>query len=192
MQGSVRRGCVRFPAVAKPDLDRWLPDPGLRVVHRRESSAGSEALWEAAQAVRLSEAALLGRLVRWRIPGIGPDTSFDELFRRAPFMVLEDDTTALVSGLVGRIWTLRRDYPQLDDPQQYREWSRRGTARVLFANWVELAGANRSALNSEVRVEAFGTQGRLGVRAVRPLVRTFQNLIGSDGLETAVRRAEHR
>ncbi|MGI8863968.1 MAG: hypothetical protein ACR2JH_06125 [Solirubrobacteraceae bacterium] len=178
--------------MAKPDLDRWLPDPGLRVVHRRESSAGSERLWEAAQAVRLSDTALLGRLVRWRIPGLRADTSFGELFRRAPFMVLEQDPTTLVSGLVGRIWTLRRDYPLLDDPAQYREWSRRGSARVLFAHWVEPVGADRAALNSEARVEAVGTQGRLGVRAIRPLVRTFQHLIGSEGIEAAVRRAEQR
>jgi hypothetical protein len=98
----------------------------------------------------------------------------------------------LVSGLVGRIWTLRRDYPRLEDPAQYREWSRRGSARVLFAHWVEPVGANRAALNSEARVQAIGAQGRVGVRAVRPLVKTFQQLIGSEGIEAAVRRAEQR
>ncbi len=178
--------------VAKPDLDRWLPDPGLRVVHRRDSCADGERLWEAAQAVRLSDAALLGRLVRWRIPGLSADTSFGELFRRPPFTVLEEDTTALLSGLVGRIWTLRRDYPQLENPGQYREWSGRGSARVLFAHWVEPLDTGRSALSSEARVEAFGTQGRLGVIAIRPLVRRFQNLIGSDGIDAAVRSAEGR
>lgn len=178
--------------MAKPDLDRWLPDPGIRVGHRRESSADSDRLWKAAQAVQVSETGLLGRLVRWRIPGIDGDCAFDELFRRAPFIVLEEDTTALVSGLVGRIWTLRRDYPLLEQPAQFLDWSRRGSARVLFANWVEPLDGGRSALSSEARVEAFGTQGRLGVTAVRPLVRRFQNLVGTDGLEAAVRRAEER
>jgi hypothetical protein len=182
----------KVSVVAKPDLDRWLPDPGLRVVNRRESNAASERLWAAAQAMRLADAALLGRLVRWRIPGLRTDTSFDQLFRQPPFMVLEDGEMALVSGLVGRIWTLRRDYPQLDAPEEYLEWSRRGSARVLFAHWVEPIEAGRTALTSEVRVEAFGAQGRLGVRAIGPLVRRFQNLIGSDGIEAAVRRAERR
>ena len=176
--------------MAKPDLDRWLPDPGLRVVNRRESIADSQRLWEAAQAMRLADAALLGRLVRWRIPGLRPDTSFDQLFRQPPFMVLEEGERALVSGLVGPIWTLRRDYPQLGDPEEYLVWSRPGTARVLFAHWVEPTQAGRMALTSEARVEAFGSQGRLGVRAVSPLVRRFQNLIGSDGIQAAVRRAE--
>ena len=178
--------------MAKPDLDRWLPDPGLRVVNRRESRADSERLWEAAQGMRLADAAMLGRLVRWRIPGLRSDTSFDQLFRQPPFMVLEEGEMALVSGLVGRIWTLRRDYPQLKDPEEYLAWSRRGSARVLFAHWVEPTPAGETALTSEARVEAFGTQGRIGVSLIRPLVRRFQNLIGSDGIEAAVRRAERR
>jgi hypothetical protein len=172
------------------DLDAWLPDPSVRVSHGRESSADPSQLWRAAQAVRLSDTRTLGRLVRWRIPGVPADASFDDLFRNPPFSVLHEEDGALVSGLVGRIWTLRRDYPRLTDPQEFLEWSTPGTARVLFANWVEPAGDGRSALRSEARVEAVGIQGRIGVRAVRPLVRAFQYLIGSDGIATAVRRAE--
>ena len=176
--------------MATPDLDYWLPDPGLRVVNRRESTADREGLWQAAQGMQLADAALLGRLVRWRIPGLSAETSFDQLFRQPPFMVLEEGETALVCGLVGRIWTLRRDYPQLDAPEEYLEWSRRGSARVLFAHWVQPTPTGGTVLTSEARVEAFGAQGRLGVRAIRPLVRRFQNLIGSDGIQAAVRRAE--
>lgn len=174
-----------------PDLDQWLPDPALRIVHCRESSASADQLWAAAQAVRVSDTGLLGRLIRWRIPGTSPEIAFDELFRQPPFLVLEDDPdAALVSGLVGRIWTLRRDYPRLCDPQEFRDFSARGTARVVFANWVSEDGNGRARLASEARVEAIGAQGRLGVRAVRPLVSAFHHLIGSDGLAAAVRRAE--
>jgi hypothetical protein len=174
-----------------PDrLDVWLPDPSLQVSHRRESSAEPSELWRAAQAVRLSDTRTLGRLIRWRIPGVPSDASFDELFRSPPFSVLQEEERALVSGLVGRIWTLRRDYPVLRDPQEFLEWSTPGTARVLFASWVEPAADGRSALRSEARVQALGLQGRVGVRAVRPLVRAFQYLIGSDGIAIAVRRAE--
>jgi hypothetical protein len=176
----------------KPNLDRWLPEPGLQVVHRRESDADDQHLWRAARSLRLSDASLLGRLVRWRIPGTPAQETFDELFRRPPFTVLEEHDAALVSGLVGKIWTLRRDYPRLSEPEDYLEWSRRGTARVLFAHWVETADSGRAALTTEARVEAFGVQGRLGVRAVRPLVARFQHLIGSDGIEAAVRQAEGR
>jgi hypothetical protein len=176
-----------------PDLDHWLPRPSMRVAHRRESDAPPERLWEAARAVRLADAHMLGRLVRWRIPGLEPDLSFDAMFRAPPFIVLaEESERVLVSGLVGRIWTLRRDYPHLTDPAEFREWSSGGTARVLFANWIEDNEGGRAALRSEVRVEAIGAQGRVGVAAVRPLVGAFGNLIGSDGIEAAVRLAERR
>jgi hypothetical protein len=176
----------------QPDLDDWLPNPGLRVVHRRESDAGAERLWDAARAVLLSDTAMLGRLVRWRIPGTSADQAFDRLLREPPFLVLDErnDPRLLVSGLVGRIWTLRRDYPLLDDPDAFRRWDRRGTARVVFANWIEPADGGRTRLVTEARVEGIGSQGRLGVAAVRPLVSTFHHLLGSDGLDAAVRRAE--
>jgi hypothetical protein len=114
------------------------------------------------------------------------------MFREPPFIVLDDSGGALVSGLVGRIWTLRRDYPQLSDPEQFHQWSKRGTARVLFATWVEPGGSERAALASETRVQPIGRQGKLGVAAVRPLVSTFQHVIGTDGIEAAVALAERR
>jgi hypothetical protein len=45
-------------------------------------------------------------------------------------------------------------------------------------------------LISEARVHPVGSQGRMGVAAVRPLVRGFHNLVGSEGIAAAVRRAE--
>ncbi len=131
--------------------------------------------------------------MHWRIPGLAHDQSFDDLFRHDPFLVLIGDRERLlVSGLVGRIWTLGRDYPQLSDPEQFRRWSTRGTARVLFANWVEPMPSGGAALHSETRVDAVGAQGRLGLATLRPVIRAFEQLIATDGIEEAVRRAERR
>jgi hypothetical protein len=171
-------------------LDQWLPRPAIRIAHRRSSRAAEDELWQAARSVRLRDTQLLGRLVRWRIPGIQADLPFDELFRQPPFAVLEQDEHALLSGIVGRIWTLRRDYPELSDPEEFRDWSARGTARVLFATWTRPRGAGGATLFSEVRLEPFGAQGRVGVATVRPIVSAFQGLIGSDGITVAVRLAE--
>ncbi len=172
-----------------PDLDKWLAEPALRVVHRRESTVPAAQLWQAAREVRLSDTSRLGRLVRWRIPGLERTLSYDELFRQSPFIALEEGEHALVAGLVGRIWTLRRDYPQLGSPEEFTEWSRGGTARVVIANWAQDRDGG-SVLTAEARVEAIGAQGRLGVAAVRPVVRAFQHLVGSDGVNAAVWRAE--
>jgi len=173
-----------------PDLDKWLESPMLRVAHRRQSTASADGLWQAALEVSLNETALLGRLVRWRIPGLARDVSYNGLFREPPFVVLEEGPRLLVSGLAGRIWTLRRDYPRLRSPAEFSGWSERGTARVVFAHWADEPPGDRAELGSEVRVQAIGAQGRLGVAAVRPLVRSFGQLVGSEGINAAVRRAE--
>jgi hypothetical protein len=163
------------------------------VSHRREANASAERLWEAAQTVRLSQTRVLGRLVRWRIPGLPADLAFGELFRAPPFIVLnETPGRMLISGLVGRIWTLRRDYPELEDPEEFRDWHTPGTARVVFANWIEASDDHGASIHAEARVEAIGAQGRVGVAAVRPLVRAFGSLIGSDGIDLAARRAEQQ
>jgi hypothetical protein len=177
-------------ARVRPDLDEWLSDAALRVKYRVESSASAAELWTAARDVRLSETPMLGRLVRWRIPGLEPGLRYDGLFREPPFVVLEEGDQRLVSGLVGRIWTLRCDYPELRSPDEFRDWSERGTARVVFAHWAEELSAHRAALASEVRVHPIGAQGSIGVAAVRPIVRTFGHLVGSEGIRAAVRRAE--
>jgi hypothetical protein len=170
-----------------PDLDVWLPRPQIRVNHRREARAAPAELWAAAQAVRLRDARNLGRLVRLRIPGLSPDLRFDEMFRAPPFYVLFEDELTLVSGLVGRIWTMRRDYPSLSGPDQFRSWSQRGTVRVLFANWVEPTDDGRAVLVSETRVQAVGRRGRLGLAAVRPLISSSHQLISRDGMRAALR-----
>ena len=179
-------------ASSDPDLDHWLASPTIRVSHRRASTATPDELWEAARTVGLDDSSLLGRLVRWRIPGLAGDLSFDHLFRHEPFLIIDDGERSLVSGLVGRIWTVGRDYPQLSDPEQFRQWSARVTARVLFANWVEPVASGGAVLQSETRVHAVDAQGRLRLATLRPVIRAFQQLIATDGMAEAVRRAEGR
>lgn len=145
-------------------------------------------LWAAARSVRLSDTRALGRLIRLRIPGVPSTLPYDELFRSPPFTVLHEDESTLLSGVVGRIWTIRRDYPGLSGPDEFRHWSGRGTVRVLFALWVEQPGPGVSALVSETRVAAVDRRGRLGLLAVRPLISASQNLIASEALDVAVRR----
>ena len=175
-----------------PDLSRWLSDPVLRSVHRREAPARPAALWSAAGTVTLSDCRVLGRLVRWRIPGLPADLSYRELFRADPFVLLEETGSSSVSGLCGRIWTLRRDYPHLDAPDAFVDWDAPGTVRVLFAHWVEPAGEDRAALVSQVHIAAIDSAARRGLRLVRPLISAFERLIDSEPLAIAAQRAEAR
>jgi len=176
-------------AAATPDLDRWLRAPVRRTSHRRSSRADARALWSAATSVRLRDCRLLGRLVRARV-GIGDgELTFDALFRTPPFVLLEHGPTWTLSGVCGRIWSPRAELGRLAGPQAFTAWDEPGTARVLFAHWVEpLRGG--AALCSEVRVGAVDRRAALLVRTLEPLIVAFQSLIGVEALALAVRRAE--
>jgi hypothetical protein len=172
------------------DLDAWLPAPQVRTRHRREARADPAALWAAAAEVRVDETGTLGRVVRWRIPGLPDGVTFRDMFAAPPFTVLAEGDRWSVSGLVGRIWTLRRDYPALDGDAAFAAWSAPGTVRVLFAHWVESAPGGHSALVSEARVAPTDRAAALRLRALWAVVGPFERLIGGEALGRAVRRAE--
>lgn len=176
----------------QPNLDDWLECASVRTHHRRCAKAAPDALWESAQSVRLADTGTLARLVRWRIPGTPQDVTYHEMFRRYPFTVLEEGDGYSLSGLCGRIWTLQRDYPRLDGPQDFREWDQRGTVRVLFAHWVEEDGDGRSVLVSEARVKPVDRFAAMRLRALWPVVSPLQRFVGAEPLTVAARRAEGR
>jgi hypothetical protein len=176
---------------ARPDLDRWLSAPAVRTAHRRESRAGLQALWLAAASVRLRDCRLLGRLVGVRVSGSDPEMTFDALFRAPPFLLLEEGPTWMLSGLCGRIWTIRGDLGRLADPQAFLDWAEPATVRVLFAVWAEPSG-DAAVLHSEVRVAPVDRRAAFYLRALEPFIAAFQGLIGLESLSLAVRRAEQR
>ena len=170
-------------------LDDWLPDGSVRTRHARRAAAAPGALWEAARSIRLADTRHLGRLVRWRIPGVPPNSTYHELFRSYPFTVLEESDSGLISGLCGRIWTLARDYPALSGAEEFANWSEPGTVRVAFAHWVT-PNHEGAELISEARVEPLDTAARLRLKAVWAVVGPFERLVGAEPLELAVNRAE--
>ena len=175
--------------MADERLDVWLARAQVRTFHRRRARVEPAALWRAASRVRLSDTRALGRLVRWRIPGLAADLTYHDLFRSDPFTVLEEGDGRLLSGLCGRIWTLTRDYPQLDGAAAFAAWDEPGTVRVLFAHWVQSAG-DGAELVSEARVEPTDRVAALRLRALWSVVGPFERLVGAEPLTLATRRAE--
>ncbi|MGD0386638.1 MAG: hypothetical protein ABSB73_10935 [Solirubrobacteraceae bacterium] len=174
-----------------PDLDRWLQGPAVGTRHRRESSAAAEELWRAAATVTLRDCRLLGRLVGVRLPGARPEMTFDALFRAPPFLPLDEGPTWALSGLCGRIWTVRGELGRLDHPQAFLDWREPGTVRVLFAHWA--APLERGAeLRSEVRIAPVDRRAAVYLRALEPFIAAFQGLVGLETLSLAVRRAEQQ
>ena len=172
-------------------LDHWLPDPAIRTHHRGAAAVDPDHLWAAAQGVRLRDTGPLGRLVRWRIPGTPPDVTYAELFRRYPFTVLEEGERYLVAGLAGSIWTLARDYPQLDTPEDFAAWSKRGTVRVAFAHWVDEGEDGHAVLATSAYVQPTDRFAAMRLRALWAVVGRFERLVGAQGVKVALRRAEH-
>ena len=172
------------------DLEAWLPHPQVRTRHRHTARAPADRLWRAAETVTVCDAPLLGRVVRWRIPGTARDLPFRDLFRRYPFTVLAEGEGWSASGLCGRVWTLRRDYPKIEGADDFLGWEEPGTVRVLFAHWVEADGDGRSALLSESRVQPVDRRARLRMRALWAAVGRFEHLIGGEALKVAARYAE--
>jgi hypothetical protein len=172
------------------DLDAWLPEPAIRTRHRRATAAPADRLWDAAGALAVDATGPLGRLVRWRIPGLPPGETFRGLFAAPPFTVLAEGERWSVSGLVGRIWTLRRDYPRVADAPAFAAWSEAGTVRVLFAHWVVDGPDGGSALHSEARVAPVDRGAALRLRALWTVVGPWERLIGGEALARAARAAE--
>lgn len=173
-----------------PDLDRWLADPQIRTFHRRSSSVAPAELWGAAETIRVDQAPRLGRVLRWRIPGTPADLPYRGVFRRYPFIVLDEGDGWTISGLCGRPWSLRRDYPELAGPSEFEEWDEAGTVRILFAHWVEDLAGGGAALVSESRVAPVDRSARWRMRALWSTVGRFEGLIGREALDAAVRAAE--
>jgi hypothetical protein len=181
-------GEVPCARVHPTTLDDWLPDPAVRTHHRRRSSADPDRLWAAANELRLDETHALGRVVRWRIPGLDGRRTFRELLSDYPFCVLDEGEQWSLSGLCGRIWTLHRDYPRLDGPEAFRSWDEPGTVRVLLANWVERDGRG-SAIVSEARVAPVDRRAALRLRSLWLVIGVFERLIGGEALALAAERA---
>lgn len=171
-------------------LDAWLPDPTVRTHHRRPAEADPDALWDSAATLRMSDTRTLGRLIRWRIPGLERELTYGELFRAYPFTVLEEGEHHLLAGLCGRIWTLARDYPRLDGPEAFAEWAEPGTVRVLFGHWVETT-ADGAELVSEARVQPTDRTAALRLRALWKVIGPFERLVGAEAISAAAARAWH-
>jgi hypothetical protein len=178
---------MRAPDDTHANLDHWLARPAVRTHHRRRAATDPDALWESAAGVRLRDTGKLGRLVRWRIPGLSPDLTYREMFRNYPFTVLDEGERHLVAGLCGRIWTLARDYPRLDGADAFARWEEPGTVRVLFGHWVT-ADDHGAELFSEARVQPVDRTAALRLRALWTVIGPFERLVGAEAIAVATAR----
>jgi hypothetical protein len=168
------------------DLDDLLPDAPVRTDHRGSTSASADAVWDAASALRLSDTRRLGRLVRWRLPNTPADCTFRDLLRRYPFTLLDEGPRYSVSGMCGRIWTIRSDYPRLSGAADFAAWDEPGTVRVLFATWTQERPDGRVELCDEARVKPVDNAAAVRLKLLWAAVGRFEGLIGSEAIGRAL------
>lgn len=173
-----------------PQLDTWIASPAVRTFHTRCAATSCATLWQQAGGIRLGDTRLLGRVVCWRIPGLDSALTYRDLFRSPPFTLLEESDRHLLSGLCGRIWTIRRDYATLRGPDDFKSFNQPGCVRVLFAHWVEPVDRRRSLLVSETRVEPVDRLAGARLRALWAVLGVFDSLIATEPLSLAVQRSE--
>jgi hypothetical protein len=171
----------------------WLPGCHARLHHARPSTATPDELWEAAQTVRLADAPRLCRLIRWRLGrhAPAPGTTFEEFFRTGIFMLLEEGERLYISGVAGKIWAPSSDYAQFETAGEYREYRRRGTAKVVLRTEVR-EHERGSQIEYEARVWCSDRRTQLIFRPFWAVVYPFARFIYSEGFAAAVRRAEGR
>ncbi|MGI8633657.1 MAG: hypothetical protein ACR2NA_14090 [Solirubrobacterales bacterium] len=164
------------------EVDGWLADPQVRTRHARDIDGTPAEVMAAARSLPVDDLGLMGRLVRWRIPHLPSDVTFEGLLNTQPFTVLAQGPHHHLAGLAGRIWDLRRDYARLADPEAFRSWSEPGTVRVLIAARAEAHHAGAARLIVESRVEPVDRKAAMRLRILWAAIGRFEGLIGSEAL----------
>jgi hypothetical protein len=137
------------------------------------------------------ETVSLRPLIAWRLGRHAPraDEPFAAVFARHPFHLLAEDGWGSVSGLGGKLWSLRGDYARFASPEAYREWAPGGTCKAALRNEVREHGAG-SEIVSEARVWCTSPGAWRRFRPYWAFVGPFSGFIGGELLLAAVRRAE--
>jgi hypothetical protein len=163
----------------------------VRTHHARVSRAPAPALWQAARSVEVRETVSLRPLIAWRLGAHAPrgDEPFSAVFARHPFHLLAEDGWVTVSGLGGKLWSLRGDYATFGSPAEFRAWAPGGTCKVALRH--EVREHPRGAeIVSEARVWCTSPGAWRRFRPYWAVVGPFSRFIGGELLSAAVRRAE--
>jgi hypothetical protein len=179
--------------VSTTEVQDWLPGCHARLHKARVSTATPDELWEAATSVQLRDSPRLCRLIRWRLGkhAPAPETTFEEFFRTGIFMLLEEGERLYISGVAGKIWAPSGDYAQFETAGEYREYRRRGTAKVVLKTEVR-EHERGSQIISEARVWCADRRTQVIFWPFWRVVAPFARFIHSEGFGAAVKRAEGR
>jgi hypothetical protein len=177
--------------LASSSLDNWLPDYQVRTVQRRVSRAAPDALWDAAERIRIRDTRVLRPVIGARLGPHAPpaDTTFRELFRTDIFTLLEEGDRHSISGVAGCLWAPRGDYARFESAADYKEYEQPGRAKAAVLTQVR-EHERGSEIEAEIRVWCTDRRAEVRFRSVWLLVAPFMRFVRLDLLRTIARRAE--
>jgi hypothetical protein len=142
--------------------------------------------------VEIGEAGLLRPLIALRLGSYAPstETTFREVLRAPPFVLLDEGERWSISGLAGRLWAPDADFAALTTAEQFRAFAEPGLAKVAMLVRVLPREASRSEIEVLARVWCTSDEARARFAPLWALVAPFARLIPGQALEPAVRAAE--
>jgi hypothetical protein len=118
-----------------------------------------------------------------------PDTTFRDLFRQMPFVLLEEGERASISGMAGRLWSISAGFVELRSPDEFRSFDAPSTVKVVVATTVR-DHPRGAEIVSDVRMACSDRRARVHFRAFWTFMSPLSRFIELELLRTATRRAQ--
>jgi hypothetical protein len=140
----------------------------------------------------LRETRTLRPIIAWRLGRYAPgaDTPLRSVLASHPFHLLAEQGMVSVSGMAGKLWSLRDTFVRFDGADGFRDWAEPGFCKVVVRHEVRPEGGGGSAIDSEVRIWCTSRGAQVHFRPYWAFIGPFSRFIGSELLSAAVRRAE--
>lgn len=165
-----------------------MPNYDRREVHRTETGAPADAVWDAVRDLKGEELRVMSALMGLRTLGRSRgdfDRTVLESFRRMGFRVIaEEPGSELVIAGIGRFWTPSGGLRRVESAEYFAEFAEPNYAKVAF-NFRFDGGV----LSTETRIAGTDPHARRRFKAYWLLVRPGSGLIRREWLGAIAKRA---
>jgi len=169
-------------------LDQVMPVHDRREVHRVETDAPADAVWDAVRDLRGEELRVMSALMGLRTLGRNRKDSSRtvlESFRRMGFRVVaEEPGSELVIAGIGRFWTPSGGLRRVESAEYFTEFAEPNYAKVAFNFRFE-----DGVLSTETRIAGTDAHARRRFKLYWLLVRPGSGLIRREWLRAIARQA---
>ena len=170
-------------------INHYMPEFDTTDKYDISINAGPREVWEAVKTFNLCESTVVSTLFWMRGLPSGPLTLGD--LEEIRFKTLaEENENEIVIGIIGKFWSF--DGKLLDfDATRFVEFKKEGFATAAW-NFRLIPDGNSVRLETETRVNCFGSSTRASFDFYWALVRPFSGWIRKEMLKTIKKESEGR